>query len=445
MASKSVLMCCYYFPPFARSGGMRSLQFGRRLAERGWDVSVLAAAPELYSSSSDAASTAKGYEAPAWARVTHVGLPPGRRNRPHSRAREFSASLLDPWRLEGEMLRFWVDAATEAAEAIVRARPETVLYVGMQPYAAALVGLRLQDRLGTRWIADLADPWTLDEVCGYSSYAHFRRQQSIFRRVLRRASAVLANTPDAAAAIADFEPSVRERMSVVTYGFDRANIPPEQPPPVRPDGRFVLAHLGTVEGVPATALRHNPLRYRPYPSDLLARGAHYLLQALEIVRARRPDVFARLLVRVIASRTAEDVRNVEARGMAAQFEWTGVLPNAAAMAEVARANAALLLQLGMPRRHRLRTVRAKSYEYMAIGRPILACVPEGDGADYVRRYGRGIVCDPSSAEEIARGIERLMDDYEPTARAPVDREFVDGFEWGRLTDRLEAAMLRVTR
>ncbi|MFN6192397.1 MAG: hypothetical protein ACK5BN_01065, partial [Planctomycetota bacterium] len=314
MAKKSVLMLCFYFPPFARSGGMRSLQFGKRLVERGWDVEILAADPALYTSSIDPASVAKGYESLPWAKVTHVGLPPERRGRAHSRKREFVATLADPWRLEGEMMRQWVDAATDAARTILRQRPDTVLYVGMQPYAAALVGLRLQRELGTRWVADLADPWTLDEVTAYSSWLHYRRQQGAFRRVLREASAVLANTPDAGHAIAAFEPSVRDRMTVVTYGYDQGNLPAEQPPPPRDGGPFVLLHLGAIEVTGAAERRRNPLRYRPYTTDIAARGTHYLLQALERVRQQRPELFARLRLRVVSARTDNEFAAVRERG-----------------------------------------------------------------------------------------------------------------------------------
>ena len=445
MGEKSVLMCCYYFPPFARSGGMRSLQFGKHLAARGWDVHVLAADPALYTSSVDPASTASGYEPPPWGKVTHVSLPPERRGGQHSRRREFLATLRDPWRIEGEMMRNWIDAVVETARPILQQRPDTVFYVGMQPYAAALAGLRLQENLGTRWVADLADPWTLDEATAYSSILHFRRQQGMFRRVLQKADVVVANTPDAAEAMAAFEPGVRERMAVITYGFDRANVPAEPPPSSRGSGEFVLVHLGAIEVSGAASARSNPLRYRPFATDLGGRGTFYLLQALDLVRARRPELFARLRIRVVSSRTDNELAAVRERGMSDQFVWTGMLPNRDALAEVARGHAALLLQQGAPAGHRLRTVRAKTYEYMAVGRPVLACVPEGDGADFLRRFGRGLPCDPADADAIAAGIVRLHDDYDRIATAPVDRAFVEGFEWGALAQRLDSAMTRLLR
>lgn len=437
---KSVLMCCFYFPPFARSGGMRSMQFGRRLAELGWDVEILAADPSLYASSVDPDSTAKGYESLPWANVTHVGVPEQDRNIGWPTGGRFLSMLRDPWLVEGPLMRRWVECAIEAAVPIVQRKPDTVLLIGMQPYAAALVGFALQQRCGTRWVADLADPWTLDEHNSYSSIAHYWRQQGAFRRMLREASAVLANTPDAFDAMATFEPSARERMSVVTYGYDEDKLPQERPVPARDDGNFTLLHLGAIEVTGAAEQRRNPLRYKPYDTDLAARGTHYLLQALERVRERRPELFARLRLRVVSSRTENEFAAVRDRGMVEQFEWTGMLANDKALQEVSRAHGALLLQQGAPKGHRLHTVRAKSYEYMALGKPIVACVPGGDGTDFIQRYGRGVTCDPTDADAIAAGIERVYDDYDRLVAAPVDQAFVEGFAWGALTRKLDGVL-----
>ncbi|MFK7738759.1 MAG: glycosyltransferase [Planctomycetota bacterium] len=443
MTDKSVLMCSYYFPPFARSGGMRSMQFGKRLAELGWDVTILAADPALYSSSVDPSSTAAGYESLPWANVHRIGLPADQAHEGAGKAGRFLSMLRDPWLLEGSRMRHWVAAAIEAAVPLVQQKPETVLLCGMQPYAAGLVGLELQRRCGTPWVADLADPWTLDEVNSYSSLLHFKRQEACFRKVLRKASAVLANTPDSAAAMAEFEPSVSERMDIVTYGFDRSNLPAPAPAPPRDSETFTLLHLGAIEVTGASDRQRNPLRYKPYTTDIAARGTHYLLQALEQLRERRPELFARLRLRVVSSRTDNEFAAVRDRGMAEQFEWTGMLANERALAEVQRAHGALLLQQGAPAGHRLRTVRAKSYEYMALGKPVVACVPGGDGTDFIARYGRGIPCDPCDPDRIRAAIERLYDDYDQIVSAPVDEAFVGEFEWGSLTRRLDSVLTKL--
>src|SRR5688572_29163441 len=149
---------------------------------------------------------------------------------------------------------------------------------------------------------------------------------------------------------------------------------------------------------------------------------------------------ARLRLRVVSSRTDNELAAVRAHGMLDQFEWTGVLPNAEALREVARAHATLVLQQGAPPGHRLRTVRAKTYEYMAVGKPLLACVPGGDGADFVARYGRGLTRDPSSVDAIVGGLCELYDRYDEIARAPIDRAFVAQFEWGELARQLDGVM-----
>jgi len=441
-ARRSLLMCCYYYPPFARSGGMRSWQLARHLAARGWEVEVLTADPALYASAIDPASTAaQSGDAPG-VRVTRIGCARPAAER-HGPLVEPLLTLCDPWLREGRVIRAWVRAATAATLAILRARPETVLYVGAQPYASAAVGLEAAARLGTRWLIDLADPWTLDEVGEYTSRLHHGVQRRAFLRTLRGANAVVANTPDAGAAIRALVPEVADKLDVVPFGFDREALPgPEcAPPPL--EQAFVLAHLGAIEVGGEGTRRWNPLRYRPGVTDVAARGTHYLLEALARVRAQRPELLARLRIEVIATRTPHDVRVVEERGLGAHFAWTGVLPNREALARVACAHAALLLQQGAPAGHRLLTVRAKSYEYMALGKPILACVPAGDGADLVRRYGRGVLCDPSDPAAIATGLLRLHDELARLEALSIEAGLVEAFEWGRLSERMDEALARL--
>jgi glycosyltransferase involved in cell wall biosynthesis len=435
-------MCCYYYPPFARSGGMRSWHLARHLAARGWEVEVLTADPVLYASAIDPASTAVlSGEAPG-VRVTRVACARPAAER-HSPLVEPFVTLGDPWLREGRIIRDWVRAATAAALAILRARPETVLYVGAQPYASAAVGLEAAARLGTRWLIDLADPWTLDEVGEYTSRLHHWLQRRAFVRTLRGADAVVANTPDAGAAIRALAPEVADKLHVVPFGFDRGALPGAEcaPPPLAE--AFVLAHLGAIEVGGGATRRWNPLRYRPGATDLAARGTHYLLEALALVRAQRPELLSKLRIEVIATRTPHDVRVVEERGLGAHFAWTGVLPNREALARVACAHAALLLQQGAPAGHRLLTVRAKSYEYMALGKPILACVPAGDGADLVRRYGRAVLCEPGDPGAIAAGLLRLRDEHARLTAHPIEVGFVEAFEWGRLSERMDVALGRL--
>lgn len=80
---------------------------------------------------------------------------------------------------------------------------------------------------------------------------------------------------------------------------------------------------------------------------------------------------------------------------------------------------------------------------MALGKPVLGCVPEGDGADFLARYGRGILCNPSNAEAIASGLIDLHDRYAAIAAAPIDRPFVESFEWGALARQLDVALSRL--
>jgi glycosyltransferase involved in cell wall biosynthesis len=53
-------------------------------------------------------------------------------------------------------------------------------------------------------------------------------------------------------------------------------------------------------------------------------------------------------------------------------------------------------------------VPAKLYEYMGMGRPILALTDSAAIRDFVQRYTLGWVCDPGSADAIAQQLTRLL-------------------------------------
>ena len=83
---------------------------------------------------------------------------------------------------------------------------------------------------------------------------------------------------------------------------------------------------------------------------------------------------------------------------------------------------------------RTRIVPAKTYEYLASGRPILAALPEGDAKDFVLAAGAGQVVAPSDVESIAAAIERFVDVGHVESRALAEDTL--RFERRELTRRL---------
>ena len=51
----------------------------------------------------------------------------------------------------------------------------------------------------------------------------------------------------------------------------------------------------------------------------------------------------------------------------------------------------------LPQGVRAGLVPGKTYEYLGVGRPILAAVPDGDARDLLLRAGNALICSPSDA------------------------------------------------
>ena len=57
-------------------------------------------------------------------------------------------------------------------------------------------------------------------------------------------------------------------------------------------------------------------------------------------------------------------------------------------------------------------VPSKLYEYINLGLPILACLPNGQAKDIIRRKGYGIAADDDDVDGIRAGVQRMLDPQE---------------------------------
>jgi glycosyltransferase involved in cell wall biosynthesis len=86
---------------------------------------------------------------------------------------------------------------------------------------------------------------------------------------------------------------------------------------------------------------------------------------------------------------------------------------------------------------RSRIVPAKTYEYMATGRPILAAVPNGDARDFVGQCGTGLMSRPDDSAAMAKILDDVYIAWKAN-RSIVHSNpgFVSQFDRQALTKRL---------
>jgi glycosyltransferase involved in cell wall biosynthesis len=314
----------------------------------------------------------------------------------------------------------------------------------MSPFASAKAAGRLAAELGCPWVADLRDPWALDEVAAYPTALHRRRELARMRRLLRSAAAIVMNTPEAARRLLASFPELRERpVHVIPNGFDAADF--AGPPPVRDDGRFRIVHAGYLHTELGLAHKHTRRLRRLLggylmDADLLARSHVYLLRALERLVAADPAL--RSIVELhLAGVLSERDRAAAASPLVRE---RGYLAHAETVALMRSADLLFLPMHDLAPGERAGIVPGKTYEYLASGRPILAAVPDGDARDLLAQAQTAHLCRPTDVDAmaalLAAEIERWRAGLPPPALAPA---LLAPYERRRLTAELAALFDRV--
>jgi len=246
----------------------------------------------------------------------------------------------------------------------------------------------------------------------------------LLRDVLRGATRVIAATDGTGRWLAEVEPSIASRSSVIPNGFEDEEWRDVTP---RRFDRFTMLHAGRLS---------DDRTLEPF-----ARG-------LEAFLARDPARRGAVQCLLLGPHDAAQTRAVGRAGLAGVMRFEGSRSHAETLAMEAGADLLLLVKSRSERYRDL--VPGKLYEYLGAGRPVLAIAPDGPAADLVRRFGMGWVADPDAPEQIADAITEALArrappaaSAAPAAAAPgsADRE---SYTRRRLTERLARTLSEIT-
>jgi glycosyltransferase involved in cell wall biosynthesis len=429
-----ILFLAYFFPPLGGGGVQRTLSLVRYLPEEGLLPTVItgpAGAREQWGPPDGSLmdlipERVSVHRAPAPA--------PGQSGRWRNRAERW---LFVP----KPFASWWVRVAVQLGERVTTT--ERLIVATMSPFESGEAARQLSERLGIPWIADLRDPWALDEMQVYPSAIHRRLELRRMERLLSSASAIVMNTPEAAAALRAALPRLKGiPVATITNGFDSSDY--DAPAPVRSDARFRIVHTGSLHTDTGLWLRkrsHRLLGGARSNVDILTRSHTYLLQALERWFARRPEARDNVELLLAGNTTEEDRTAVAESSVASVVSFAGYVSHSESVRLVRGADLLFLPLHGLPAGERSRIVPGKTYEYMAAARPILAAVPDGDARDFLERSGSAFVCRPDDLDAMTRILDMVFDGWargEPVCRS--DAAYVAGFERRRLAREFGAVL-----
>src|SRR6266511_2709521 len=356
-AVTKVLFHSYHYPPIGGSGAQRPLKMSRYLSELGYDLIVITGSGARVDRWAPKDETLASEIPPELVvRRLPAASEPETATRWEDRAERW-LWMASPW------VRWWVD---ESAKLGVDAGADAdLIYVWMQPYASAAAGVSLSRKLGKPWVADLGDPWALDEMMVYPTRIHHRRELQRMEEMLSTASAIVMSTDEAVHRLLDrFPQFASKRVVAIPNGYDAADF--ERPVARRPGETFRIVQTGYLH----TQLGREHRRWLPLRRvlggstqglDIRTRSHVYVVEAINRLLARDPTLVSSLDFEIAGVLTEAD-REVAARCRVSRLH--GYVTHAESIELIRTADLLFLPMQNLPPGVRATIVPGKTYEYL---------------------------------------------------------------------------------
>lgn len=436
-------MVDYFFPPLAGSGAQRTLGFVNHLDELGWtptvltvhngeyqgsfrDVSLLKRIPESVTVHRTASVEPVRFAKRLRARFSADGEGPAGTNAGGWSGWRGPGWLrnLDPWVLFPDRHIGWFPFALGRALSLNRQHALDATYSTSTVVTSHLVAYVLKKLLGKPWVADFQDPWSENGPVHFTSSLHKRAAEQLEYQILRCADRVTVTTESIKQMfIQKYATVSAEKFVVIPMGFEPENFKRLQLPR---RSKFTLTHFGNFYG---------------------PRSPGPLLEALGRLVKSHPGMASSVEVLFFGTfdnaSMALTMELLERHDLAGIVRVEGTVPYQIGLERVASSDVLLLVtDTGWFGRN---LIPGKLFEYLAVGRPILALAPDGQAAQILREAKTGVIVAPDDVGAIADAILALHRRWkEGRLECPADHDVIRKFAWpaltGRLVGTLEAAL-----
>jgi hypothetical protein len=399
------LLISRYFPPIGGAGVHRTVGSVRHLPDHGYEP-VLVTGTGQQRGRWDAHDPELLRRIPADAEIHRIAGPEPAG--PTGIAARLTRLRPGPDR----WVRWWIDQCVELGR---RAGADAdVIVTSCAPYETAWAGARLAAELGTPWVADLEDPWALDEMRLYPTGLHAALDLRQMRRALASASAIVMAAPEAAVRVRNAMPELADRVVTgIPIGFEREDF--DVAASVREDGVFRIVHTGSMHTDFGMRLRQTARRRRLLGGtfkglDILTRSHVFLVEAIAALVAAEPSLRGRIELHLAGALTDGDRAVAEGHDF---VRTPGLLSHRETVAVMRSADLLFLPMQDLPAGTRAGLIPYKTFEYLGARRPILAAVPDGDVRDMLAPLDHCSLVRPADVD----GMVAVLRDQ--IARAPV--------------------------
>jgi len=366
-----ILAFSFYFPPHGGPGAIRPLKMLKYASAMGVEATVIAAAESDYNVHDETLLD----EIPDSIEVlrTPPDIDPLRFIRRRAPGR-IHAPASDYFFLPDNK-RWWIRPAARLG---AMALPDAdIVWATCPPYSAAIAAKRTAEELGVPLALDFRDSWTENPIRPRLPQPHRAINRHIARKTVRRAALITGVYDAICNEMRRFAPDSRIEYLPNGYppeDFDGLNFASDT-------DSLTLFYLGTI---------YPNIRY-PWP----------ILEAIAEVPGVRLRVAGRYPDRLID--------DIERLGLNDRVELLGFLPHRKALQVGASSDVSLLYIDPRPGGGGLTT--CKAYEYIGLGKPILAALPDGEAESLLRGIENATIIPPEDKKAAISALIELSNKY----------------------------------
>jgi glycosyltransferase involved in cell wall biosynthesis len=369
---KQLLAVSWDMPPVLMPRSIQVTRTLNRLAELGWQTTVLCTSPKGLDKRITIDASLERVLGQAYHPVRVASL-----------ERSLPLRALERFFFLDHLV--WIFRAVPRGRALLRSGNFSAIVSFAQPWASHLVGLRLHRFSGLPWVAHFSDPWV--------DSPYFRGtvwQRQLWRHleavVVREAGAVVfVNSQTADLVMSKYPPAWREKTYILPHGFDAGFFPPGNPS-AGPRPRLRMVYTG-----------------RFYPGRRTPEG---LFRGLQILQSNR-NLSQELEIRLIGPFAPSFQTLAQELGLGQMVTCREEVPFMESVKETTAAD--VLLLIDAPSDTPSPFLPSKLVDYLAFRKPILGLTPrEGPSSELLQQLGCPVVA-PDDVADIAQALTELLD------------------------------------
>ncbi len=438
--SKKVIVITYYFPPCGGGPVIRTYKYVKYLREFGWEPIILTVKHHYYAFKDESIVDelpddlkiyytrppliqriiryAQNKGSQTGKNIEHTSNSNVNENKLYLRLKTLKNKLNRIFYIYDDY-EGWIDLALKKIEQIIREQSIDLIYTTSQPHSLQRIGSAIYKKYGIPWIADFRDPWTQDQ-------RYYRPPTFIHRIITQRAEretvAHAHKVISVSSAMTDFfrkkyKHFNAQKFITITNGYDSQNFKTygkEQ----KYSNKFVITYSGTFY------LHQTPI---------------WFYRAVKIFLEKNPNAREKLIIQLVG----KSQKNYEAYpykiGIGDVIKSVGYVPYKEVNRYLFNSDLLLLIIWSDPKIYDF-VYTGKLFEYLPVGKPIMALANQGVGADLINDLEIGKVI---AFNDVGQIVNAISDFYHQWLKGqivykPLSKEKLAQFERKNLTKKLAA-------